>query len=89
MVLHLKALSLARGGRASEARMKQNDSTNIFVQRKDGVLLPKYRLPTEAEWEYAALGLSELRSFNSYRGRKKYPWDGAYTRSSKRVTRGV
>ena len=80
--------SLARGGKASEARMKQNDSTNIFVQRKDGVLLPKYRLPTEAEWEYAALGLSELRSFNSYRGRKKYPWDGAYTRSSKRVTRG-
>lgn len=80
--------SLARGGKASEARMKQNDSTNIFVQRKDGVLLPKYRLPTEAEWEYAALGLSEVRSFNSYRGRKKYPWDGAYTRSSKRVTRG-
>lgn len=80
--------SLARGGRASEARMKQNDSTNIFVQRKDGVLLPKYRLPTEAEWEYAALGLAEVRSFNSYRGRKKYPWNGSYTRSDKRTTRG-
>ncbi len=80
--------SLARGGKASEQRMKRNDSTNIFVQRKDGILLPKYRLPTEAEWEYAALGLTELRSYNVYRGRKKYPWDGSYTRSSNRKTRG-
>lgn len=80
--------SLSRGGRSSERRMKQNDSTNIFIQRTDGLLLPKYRLPTEAEWEYAALGLSELRSYNVYRGRKKYPWDGSYTRSSDRRTRG-
>tara|TARA_R110002051_G_scaffold88673_2_gene156220 strand:- start:33603 stop:35261 length:1659 start_codon:yes stop_codon:yes gene_type:complete len=80
--------SLARGGKASEQRMKRNDSTDIFVQRKDGILLPKYRLPTEAEWEYAALGLTELRSYNVYRGRKKYPWDGSYTRSSNRKTRG-
>ena len=80
--------SLARGGRASESRMKRNDSVGIFVQRKDGILLPKYRLPTEAEWEYAALGLSELRSYNVYRGRKKYPWNGSYTRSSSRRTRG-
>ncbi len=80
--------SLSRGGKASDQRMKRNDSTDIFVQRKDGILLPKYRLPTEAEWEYAALGLTELRSYNVYRGRKKYPWDGSYTRSSSRRTRG-
>jgi gliding motility-associated lipoprotein GldJ len=80
--------SLARGGKSSAQRMKRNDSTDIFVQRKDGILLPKYRLPTEAEWEYAALGLTELRSYNVYRGRKKYPWDGSYTRSSNRKTRG-
>ncbi len=80
--------SLSRGGRSSDRRMKQNDSTNIFVQRSDGILLPNYRLPTEAEWEYAALGLTELRNYNVYRGRKKYPWDGSYTRSSSRKTRG-
>lgn len=81
--------SLARGGRASEAKLRRNeDSTNLYVQRKDGILLPKYRLPTEAEWEYAALGLSELRSYNVYRGRKKYPWNGSYTRSASRRTRG-
>ena len=80
--------SLTRGGRASEQRIKRNDSVDIHVQRKDGILLPPYRLPTEAEWEYAALGLSELRSYNVYRGRKKYPWDGSYTRSANRRNRG-
>ncbi len=78
---------ITQGGRTSE-RMLQRDSTNLFVQLKDGLLLPDYRLPTEAEWEYAALGLGSLRSYNVYRGKKKYPWDGQYTRSGKRRNRG-
>jgi gliding motility-associated lipoprotein GldJ len=81
--------SITRGGKRSEALLKRNeDSTGLYVQRKDGLLLPDYRLPTEAEWEYAALGLVGLRSYNVYRGRKKYPWDGQYTRSGKRRSRG-
>ncbi len=64
------------------------DTINKYARRESGIISPDYRLPTEAEWEYAALGLSELRSFNVYRGRKKYPWDGQYTRSGKRKTRG-
>ena len=64
------------------------NETGIYATRETGIITPKYRLPTETEWEYAALGLSELRSYNLYRGRKKYPWDGQYTRSGKRKIRG-
>ena len=81
--------SLTRGGNRSKSIEKRSkDSTNLYIQRKDGLLMPAYRLPTEAEWEYAAIGLVSVRNFNNYRGRKKYPWDGQYTRSGKRKTQG-
>ena len=67
---------------------KNGDTINVYATRETGAIQLKYRLPSEAEWEYAALGMSEIRNYNVYRGRKKYPWDGQYTRSGKRKVRG-
>ncbi|HEX9980889.1 MAG TPA: gliding motility lipoprotein GldJ [Flavobacterium sp.] len=64
------------------------DSTNVYAQRTSGLILPEYRLPTEAEWEYAAAADVGQREYNIYKGQKKYPWSGSYTRSGKRKVRG-
>ncbi|MCF7561208.1 gliding motility lipoprotein GldJ [Sabulilitoribacter multivorans] len=77
-----------RGNKRFARTDADGNETNIYATRETGIISPKYRLPTETEWEYAALGLSEIRSYNLYRGRKKYPWDGQYTRSGKRKIRG-
>lgn len=78
---------LTSGRRQSQVNAN-GDSINIYAKMESGIIGPKFRLPTEVEWEYAALGMGSLRSYNLYRGRKKYPWDGQYSRSGKRAKRG-
>ncbi|APY01005.1 protein involved in gliding motility GldJ [Lacinutrix venerupis] len=79
---------ILRGGRLKPQTDANGEEINVYASRQTGIISPKYRLPTETEWEYAALGLSEVRSYNVYRGRKKYPWDGQYTRSGNRKVKG-
>lgn len=50
------------------------------VRMEDGILLPRYRLPTEAEWEFAAYGLIGNTYQELISDRKVYPWNGHYVR---------
>jgi gliding motility-associated lipoprotein GldJ len=52
------------------------------VRMEDGILLPRYRLPTEAEWEFASLGLIGNTQFERIIERRNYPWNGNYTRTN-------
>lgn len=53
-----------------------------IVRMEDGILLPRYRLPTEAEWEFAASGLiGNLQDgTENIDERRIYPWDGHWVR---------
>jgi len=74
--------------RRSNTRPQKGQFTGRQVTSSDGILTQKFRLPTEAEWEYAAKALSENREYNTIRGRKKYSWNGKYTRDRSKRNRG-
>ena len=58
------------------------------VNMGDGILLPKYRLPTEAEWEFAALGYVGNTNEENVANRKIFPWNGSSLRNSNKNNQG-
>ena len=78
--------------RGVKTRGKVKGERGSFQGRKitqaDGILTQKFRLPTEAEWEFAAKANIENREYNNIRGRKKYAWNSKYTREKDKRFRG-